>query len=290
MISLDRLQSLLEVARRGSITQAARALGLTQPAMTRRLQQLEEELGAELLVRGRKGATLTDLGRLVVDQGRQVLERYARLREEVGAHLRLEAGTVRVGGGATAVSLLLPEIIRGFRREHPDVVFELKEAGSREVERSVAREELEVGVVTLPTQAPELEVAPLRRDRIVLVAARSHPLAGEARVPAEALAGAPLIGFEAGSAIRHLIDGALEQRGVEMQVIMELRSIQSILRMVQLDLGLAFVSALGVHENDPRIAVVPVTGLRIQRTLAVITKAGRPLSLAAGAFLKHLRH
>ena len=61
MISLDRLQSLLEVARRGSITQAARALGLTQPALTRRLQQLEEELGAELLVRGRKGATLTEL-------------------------------------------------------------------------------------------------------------------------------------------------------------------------------------------------------------------------------------
>lgn len=288
-MSLDRLESLMEVARRGSITQAAHALGLTQPALTRRLQQLEEELGAELLVRGRKGATLTDLGRLVVDRGRQVLERYHRLREDVGAHLRLEAGTVRVGGGATAVSLLLPEIIRGFRRSHPEVVFELKEAGSREVERCVAREELEVGVVTLPTQSVDLEVAPLRRDRIVLVAARSHPLAGEARVPADALAGAPLIGFEAGSAIRRLIDGALEQRGVEMQVIMELRSIQSILRMVELDLGLAFVSALGVDETDPRIAVVPVTGLKIQRTLAVITKAGRPLSLAASAFLKHLR-
>ena len=93
-----------------------------------------------------------------MDRGSQVLERYTRLREDVGAHLRLEAGTVRVGGGATVVSLLLPEIIRGFRQEHPDVVFELKEAGSREVERSVVREELEVGVVTLPTQAPELEV------------------------------------------------------------------------------------------------------------------------------------
>ena len=118
---VGRLHSLVEVARRGSITQAARALGLTQPALTRRLQQLEEELGAELLVRGRKGVTLTELGRLVVDQGRQVLERYSRLREDVGAHLRLEAGTVRVGGGATAVSLLLPEVIREFRQSHPDL-------------------------------------------------------------------------------------------------------------------------------------------------------------------------
>ncbi|MHC4549315.1 MAG: LysR family transcriptional regulator [Planctomycetota bacterium] len=289
MVSLDRIRSLIEVARHGVITQAARALGLTQPALTRRIQQLEEEFGAELLARGRRGVVLTDLGHLVAGQGRQLLERYAQLKEDVGAHLRLEAGAVRVGGGATAVSFLLPEVIRGFRRRHPDVLFQLKEAGSREIEARVVAEELEIGIVTLPVQAAALEATPLFKDRIVLVAARSHPLAGRPRVVAAALAGAPLVGFEGGSAIRRLIDRALEQGGVRMRVVMELRSVQSILRMVGLDLGLAFVSHLGVDENDPRLRVVPVSSLRIQRTLAVITRRGRPLSVAAEAFLQHLR-
>ena len=288
-MSLDRLFTLAEVARRGSVTAAARALHLTQPAVTRRLQQLEEEFGARLLQRGRKGVTLTELGKLVEREGRHLLDRYERLRSDVGARLRLEAGTVRVGGGATAVSALLPEVIARFRRRHPEVVFELLEAGSREIAAAVAREELELGIVTLPVARDELELMPLRRDRIVLVAPRGHPLARRRRVAAAALHGVPLVGFEAGSAIRRIIDRALEQRGVEMQLVMELRSLQSILRMVGLDLGLAFVSRLGVDGSDPRIRVVPVLGLRIERTLAVATKRGRPLSVAADAFLKGLR-
>ena len=290
-MSLDLLRSLVAVARRGAITGAAESLGVTQPALTRRIQQLEAEFGATLVERGRQGASLTDLGRLVEQEGRLLLERYERLKDEVGARLRLEAGTVRIGGGATAVSYLLPEVIRDFRRLTPGVVFEVKEAGSREVAANVAREELELGIVTLPERHPELAVEPLVRDRIVLVAAAKHPLAARKRIAASALQGAPLVGFEAGSAIRALIDRALEERDVHMEVVMELRSIQSILRMVGLDLGLAFVSRLGVDDSDRKIRVVSVTGLRIERRLAVVRKRGRTLSKAAGAFLEHLhRH
>jgi molybdate transport repressor ModE-like protein len=286
LLSLDRIHTLVEVARRGAITEAARALGLTQPALTRRIQQLEEEFGTPLLSRSRRGVALTELGRLVEEEGRQLIERYARLKETVRAHLRLETGTVRMGGGATAVSYLLPDVIRRFRARHPDIVFRLKEAGSREIEEDVAREELELGIVTLPLEHKELEAVPLLQDRIVLVASPDHPLARRKRVPAAALENEPLVGFEAGSAIRRLIDRALEQRGVRMRVVMELRSIQSILRMVSLGQGLAFVSALGA---DKTTTIVPVTGLRIRRPLAVITKRGRPLSVAAAAFLDQLR-
>jgi len=134
-----------------------------------------------------------------------------------------------------------------------------------------------------------LELLPLVRDRIVLVAPRGHVLARRGRVAAAELAGAPLVGFEATSAIRRLIDDALARRGIEMEVVMELRSIQSILRMVGLDLGLAFVSLLGVSPDDPRVAVVDVRGLKIERTLAVATRRDRPLSPAAAAFLQHLQ-
>ncbi len=284
-MSLDRLETLSEVAARGSITEAAKALGLTQPAATRRLQLLEEEIGAPLLARGRKGVRLTETGKLVLAEGEALLERYHRLLSDVRKLQRLEAGTVRVGGGATAVTALLPGAIRRFRLEHKEIVFEVREAGSRDIAAAVAREELELGLVTLPVHSDGLDLRPLLRDRIVLVAPKDHLFAGKRVAPA-ALNGSPLIGFEAGSAIRRLIDDALLRRGIAMQIVMELRSIQSILRMVELGLGLAFVSSLGIGAEAVRI---DVPGLRIERTLAVATKRGRPLSAAAAAFLKQLR-
>lgn len=284
-MSLDRLETLAEVAARGSITEAARALGLTQPAASRRLQLLEEEVGAPLLARGRKGVRLTETGKMVVAEGEALVERYYRLLSDVRKLQRLEAGTVRVGGGATAVTALLPGAIRRFRAQHKDIVFEVREAGSREIAAAVAREELELGLVTLPVHSDGLDLRPLLRDRIVLVAPRDHLFAGK-RVAPGALNGSPLIGFEAQSAIRRIIDDALLRRGIAMQIVMELRSIQSILRMVELGLGLAFVSSLGLGMDPVRI---DVPGLRIERTLAVATKRGRPLSAAAAAFLKQLR-
>ena len=278
------LRSLVEVARRGAITEAARALGLTQPALSRRIQLLEAEFGTPLLSRSQKGVELTEMGRLVEAEGRGLLERYDHLKREVGAHLRLERGSVRIGGGATAVAFLLPPLIRDFRRAHPDIVFQVKEAGSREIAADVVAERLELGIVTLPAGSTDLEVTPLRRDAIVLVGAKDHPLARRKRIRPAALNGVSLIGFEGDAAIRRLVDSALEKAGVKVEVVMELRSIQSILRMVALQLGLAFVSRLGVEAAGKGVKVIDVTGLKITRSLAVVHRRGRALSVAAGAF------
>ncbi len=93
----------MAVAQYGAITEAARALGLTQPALSRRIQQLESELGAPLFERSRKGVVLTEMGRLAERESRVLIERYAHLKEQITAHQRLQAGVVRLGGGATAI-------------------------------------------------------------------------------------------------------------------------------------------------------------------------------------------
>lgn len=228
---------------------------------------------------------MTELGRLAVEEGRTLVERYERLRSRISEHLTLEAGAVRVGGGATAVAYLLPAAIARFRKAHPKVRFHLLEAGSREVEQAVVGERLELGIVTLPVGTADLEVRPLLRDRIVLVAGRGHPLAGRRRIQAADLAGRSLVGFEAGSAIRSAIDAALRAAEVEMEVVMELRSVAAILQMVEATGSLAFVSERGAGAARS----VRVQGLRIERELAVIWKRGRPLSPAARAFAGQLR-
>ena len=132
-MDLRLIRSFLAVAECGSVTRAAADLFVTQPALSRRLRQLEEELGASLLDRSRRGVALTEHGRFVEREGRALVERWERMKDGVGALSRLEAGTVRVGGGATAVSFLLPPAIADFQRSHPGVLFQVKEAGSRDI-------------------------------------------------------------------------------------------------------------------------------------------------------------
>ena len=282
------LRSFLSVSRTGAITESAGRLGVTQPALSRRIRQLESLLGARLLERGRNGVTLTETGQLVYEEAEQLVARFDRLRETVAAHTRLEVGTVRLGGGATAVSFLVPPAIAALQRDHENVRFQVKEAGSEEIARDVATEALELGIVTLPVSHPELETEPLFEDRIVLAAAPSHPLAGGTAVTGRQLTGYALVGFEAGSAIRALIDAHLRDAAIDMNVVMELRSIPAILRMVATTGHLAFVSRLGV-ESDPTVRSVPVDGLHITRQLAVVSRRGRALSPAASAFLDRLR-
>ena len=287
IMDLTLLRSFLAVADAGTITKAAERVGVSQPALTRRIQQLEEHLGAPLLARSRKGAELTEIGKLVAAEARLLVDRFDHLREQVAAYLGLEGGTVRIGGGATAVSFMLPPAIAAFQADYPSVRFRLKEAGSSEVAEDVAAGRLELGVVTLPVQARDLEVRPLMEDRIVLVARHDHPLASKLRVLAVELTGLAFVGFEGGSAIRQVIDFALREAGVEMNVVMELRSIPSILRMVATTGNLAFVSQLGV-EAQGEIREVAVWGLEIKRKLAIVTKRGSSLSPAAAEFAERL--
>ena len=286
MFQMDLIltRSLLAVAEHGSIGEAAEALALSQPALSRRIQQLEQYLETELVVRSGRGIALTEMGRLAVREGRLLVERFERLREDIARHERLEAGVVRVGGGATAVSYLLPQAIALFQAQHPTVRFEVREAGSREVERSVVLEEAELGVVTLPVLSGELLARPLFRDKIVLVRGKQHPLAGKKRVSLADINGLSVVGFEAASAIRQLIDAALRRAEISVNVVMELRSIAAILRMVEVTSSLAFVSELGARPEQ----VLHVTGLRIERKLALISKRERTLSPAAAAFAELL--
>jgi DNA-binding transcriptional LysR family regulator len=286
MVDLVLMESLLAVADAGTITEAADRIGISQSALSRRLQLLERDLGAELFARGRQGVELTEIGRECVALGRGIVARYGQLRRNVVEQLGLVRGIVRIGGGATATSFLIPAAIARFQAEHPGIRFYVKEAGSLEIAAGVGSGELEVGVVTLPVPARELDVDELCADEIVLVARPDHPLAAGCAVTD--LDGRPVVAFEPMSAIRQIIDAALRDAGVQVEVVMELRSIPSILKMVTTTGALAFVSRVSLS-SEPALVEVPVDGLAISRTLALVTRRGVPLAAPADAFVSVLR-
>lgn len=279
-------ESLVAVADTGAITAAAQRVHISQSALSRRLQQLESDLGATLLVRGRHGAELTEAGHLAVGECRVILARYDAMRRDIAEHLGLHQGTVVLGGGATVTSSLLPPTIAAFRAEHPAIRFLVTEASSQQIVDDVAQGLIQVGIVTLPVLHDDLELTPLLDDEIVVVARRDDPLRPRA-VPAD-LQGRRVIAFEPASAIRRIVDASLAAAGVSVEVTMELRSVPSMLRMVAATGDLAFVSGLSLR-NETELRTVPVRGLSITRSLGLATRRGIPLPPAARAFVEFLQ-
>jgi len=288
-MDLVLLRSLVAVADAGTITEAAGALHVSQSALSRRLQQLEADLGTELLVRGRQGVELTALGRETVEEGRSIVAHYDRVRHNIVAQQNLESGTVRIGGGATVTSFVLPARIAEFQAEHPGIRFYVKEAGSSEIAAAVANDDLELGVVTLPLSLPGLATEPILVDEIVLVARPDHPLRSRATLRPADLQGHAFVAFEPASAIRHIIDATLRAAGVSLDIVMELRSIPTILKMVSTTGALAFVSRTGLS-SEPELVTLAVRGLSITRTLGLVTRRPGALSPPARAFAQLVGH
>lgn len=325
-LELTPLRYFVEIAARGHVTRAARSLGVTQPALSAMLRKLEREVGADLLHRTGKGVELTEAGRVFLRHATAAVREADDAQRAVRELLGLERGTVRIGGGATATTYLIPPVVGAMRRQHPGLRFVVREAGSNAVAQAVASGELDLGIVTLPITVPDgetLEKTPLVTDELRLIA----PLGGthlpaalrdeisppspqpssrdlSAREPSfrfKDLVGVPVVGFEAGSAVRLLIDDAAAKAGVTLNYVMELRSIEGIKEMVAAGIGVAFVSRFALnagadtsglsHPRDARLVGLALKAGTLSRTLAMVAPRDRIKSPAADAFAQELtRH
>lgn len=319
-MELTPLRYFVEIAARGHVTRAARSLGVTQPALSAMLRKLEREVGADLLHRTGKGVELTEAGRVFLRHATAAVREADDAQRAVRELLGLERGTVRIGGGATATTYLIPPVVGAMRRQHPGLRFVVREAGSNAVAQAVASGELDLGIVTLPITVPDgetLEKTPLVTDELRLIA----PLGGthlpaalrdeisrevSTREPTfrfKDLVNVPVVGFEAGSAVRLLIDDAATKAGVTLNYVMELRSIEGIKEMVAAGIGVAFVSRFALHAGaetsplshprDARLVGLALKAGTLSRTLAMVAPRDRIKSPAAAAFAeeltKHLR-
>jgi DNA-binding transcriptional LysR family regulator len=285
-VELTPLRYLIAIAEAGHMTRAAETLGVSQPALSAMLKKLEAEAGAELLHRTGRGVELTDAGRVFLEHAREAVRRAEQAVVAVRELVGLERGSIRLGGGATATTYLLPPVVSAFRREHPHLRFYIREAGSRAVAEAVRSGELDLGIVTLPLALPgsgDLMTVPLVRDELRLIVPPDHGLAGRKGFRWRDLAGESLVAFEAGAAVRELIDEALAtalESAAPVEVVMELRSIESIKHMVGAGVGVGFVSRFALREDEG----LTCRDGRLTRELAIVRRRDRVPSPAAGVF------
>ncbi|MEM1330894.1 MAG: LysR substrate-binding domain-containing protein [Planctomycetota bacterium] len=290
-MELTTLRQFIAIADAGHITRAAESLGVTQPALSAMLKKLEEELGSPLFDRTGRGVSLTSAGAAFLEHAEAAVRRADDAVRAVLELSGLERGVISIGGGATATAHLLPPVVRRVREAHPGLRLVMREAGSDAIARAVIAGELDLGIVTLPVSVAgrgELMTIRTLTDELRLIVPAGHRLlesdAEDRRFRWQDLTHEPVVAFEAGSAVRSVIDRAAAEHGVTLDVVMELRSIDSIRRMVDAGIGVGFIS---------RFALDQATGLRcgsgvLSRDLAVVRRRDRVPSAAASVFERAL--
>lgn len=279
------------IVRPGSVRAAARHLRIAQSAVSRQVQSLEDEVGARLFERSRRGVQLTQAGLLLRDYVQEASFQAERLRSELDALQNLRRGTVRLTVVESAVPHLVPTAIAGFRRDHPGIAFSVQVAGSRQVLAAVKDGETDIGVAFGRSGVPEVMVKARVAEPLCAVMRADHPLATlpgvSMRQTPQWPIGIPLTG---GGTVA-LVDAALAAAGLRLTPAIETNSIGLLRRFALTGDGITFLPRLMVAGEAPhsRLAMVPVEDAAMGQSHAeVLTLRGRALPRAAEAFVGYL--
>jgi len=281
-----QLQAFVEAARLGSVTRAADALFVTQPALTARLNALEKTVGAPLLVRRRGGVRLTEAGRAFLPYAERALQAVADGRHVLTELERGVVGHVPIGASPAVSTYALPSILKRFQETHPGVQVAVRTGHSEEVAELVKRDEVAVGL-SRALRDPDLESFTLYEDELVLVVHPEHPFVGDVR--SSELADEQFVLFDRASSYHELTSALFLDAGIIPRGVMELDNIDSAKKMVEHGLGVAFLPHVAVagEVRSGRLRIVPIADRQPPRRAIVAVRrrhAGPPTGTTA-AFL-----
>jgi DNA-binding transcriptional LysR family regulator len=254
---LTDLSLFRHIVEAGSITRGAERIHLALAAASTRVRNMEEAVGAPLLVRGRHGATPTPAGRTLLQHARTILAQAERLREDLGAYAGGLAGQVRILSNTNALTEFLPETLSSFLAEHPHVSIDLEERLSDEIVGLIAEGVGHIGVVAGTVDAGRLTTYPFRKDRFVLVVAHEHELARRAQIAFADVLDQNFVGLDRASALQRFLAEKAARLGRPLRLRVQLRSFDAVCRLVECNVG---------------VGIVPeTTARRAARTMAITT-------------------
>jgi DNA-binding transcriptional LysR family regulator len=273
---------LLTVARQGSLGRAAAEHGISQPAASTRIRQLEAQLGLALIERSPRGSRLTPAGALVAGWAQTAVDAAAALDAGVTALRRQHESRLRIVASMTVAEYLLPGWLTALRAVDPGAAVALSAVNSADVAEAVLTEAAEVGFVEGPDLPDGLRAARVGRDELTVVVAPAHPWSRRRRgIDAAELAATPLVAREAGSGTRRVFEQALARAGLKaVESRAELSSTTAIKAAVAAGAAPAVLSSLAVAADlaGGSLRAVPVLGLDLRRDLRAVWRAGRRLT------------
>ncbi|RKO68097.1 selenium metabolism-associated LysR family transcriptional regulator [Desulfofundulus salinus] len=267
-MNIKQLEAFLLVAELRNFTKAAGQLGMSQPAVSFQIKALEEELGVTLLERNEKKVLLTEAGRLLYPEIKQMVRHYRKIRAMVNELQGLKSGHLMLGATSMPAECLLPIFIGGFREQYPGVRVSLQVGNSTIVARWLQDREIDIGVLGTAVGGDGIEYHSWLEDELIFIVPSWHPWAGN-NISLEELTHEPLIIREVGSGTRQALEAKLAEHNITVEhfpSILELGSSQSMVQAVRAGLGIAAVSRRAAHDalEAGKVAQVIIPELQIR--------------------------
>lgn len=278
-MDLRSLRYFVETVRLNSFTQAAESLHVTQSTISKMVRQLEQETGAQLLIRDGRKLALTDIGRVVYARGEDMLASMRRLAQEVHDTQTVERGQLTVGI-PPMINLLFTPVLKAFRERHPQITLTLLEDTGQAIERKVANGELEIGLTVLPADpALALQTAAIASYPLWALAAQGTFRKGRATLPFKALDGLPLVLLTDDFALTRSLRAAFGAAGFEPQVAAQSGQWDWLVAMASAGMGVALLPEPFID----RLALGPLDAVRLVEPAL----PWQPAHVWQGGYLSH---
>ncbi len=295
-MQLQQLRYFLAVEKTRHFTQAADNLGVAQPTLSKQIHTLETTLGAPLFERIRGAVALTAAGQTLLPLAQRMIADADAAREAVQEIVGLRRGEVRLGATPSLCSSLVPEVLRTFRAQHPDIQLYVNEGSSQDLIENLLAHTLDLALIVQPDRGVDdaLDTAPVLRESLVVASvAAGPPPTLNSRIALIELEHTPLVMFRAGYDIRGVTLEACREAGFTPKFAVEGGEMDAVLAFVEAGLGVALVPSM-VLANRPLLRATPLAPPGMRRTIALAHRKRSVLPHAAQALrstlLDHIAH
>lgn len=279
------------VVEAGSITQGAARAHLALAAASTRIRNMEDAIGAPLLVRNRQGVTPTQAGRTLLQHARAILAQAEKLREDLGAYSGGFFSQVRILSNTNALTEFLPDVLSSFLAAHPHVSIDLEERLSDEIVGLIGEGLGDIGIVAGTVDTSRLVTYPFRSDRFVLVVSRDHPLARREKAAFAEVLDYDFVGLDRASALQRFLADKASRIGRPLKLRVQLRSFDGVCRLVERNAGIGIVPETTMRwaARSMAIKAVDLTDTWALRDLTICVRDVASLSPFARQLVEHMR-
>ena len=292
----------LRIVEYGNISKAAESLFISQPSLTKHLQRLEQEIGAELFDRRQQPLRLTEAGMCFYDFVRNITDQQKTLETKIH-EIKFEGrATITIGMALWRSSVLLPEFLPGFMKRHPLIQVKLLEGSAAKTENAIMNEEIDFAVINLPVNYANIYYEPIIEEYIYLIGSRRSPLvqrltAGRFDAPPRhadihVFAAEPFVLTQPGQHITSYVDSMLSRNNIELNCVFRTANVSTAINLAAANVGFTFVPEIGTHSSHfpkDEVALFTVDSPPLTCTLAAVYKKTRYLSAAAQIFIRELK-
>lgn len=285
-MNIQKYMAFIKTVEYGSFTKAAESLSYSQSGISRMINDLEQEWKVCLLERGRAGVKLTSDGLKLLPHVKRVYEEYQNLQMQVDELNGLQSGLIRIGTFSSVATHWLPNIIKAFQKDYPNIDYELLLGDYTEIETWILEGRVDCGFLRLPTH-PDLETIFLEQDKLLAILPENHPLANCSRFPVTALCNDPFMLLEKGS--KADISEIFERCNLTPNVHFTTWDDYAVMSMVESGLGISILPQL-ILKRVPYKIVAKELDVPAYRNIGLALRNKKSASLAVKRFIDYLHY